>query len=225
MSGGLAYSLVADDAKPAAGRRRPAPKSLTKGDRREQTLLDCAEKLLHERPLSELTMEAVAVEAGLSRSAVYFYFANKTALVEALIERANEQVAASFEDPAADVDLNGYLKQSVAQVFQSWRLHGPVFQARIEMAASGGVARVRWRAAMSRNVRSIVALIERERRKGTVPGAPVVNLESRIAIESSCWMVERSCYALFTREHSEEEEQLLRKVLTGMLLGLANNFR
>lgn len=205
-----------------AGRRRATAKSPTKGDRREQALLVSAEKLLHERPLGELTIEAVAADAGVSRSAVYFYFASKTALVEALIDRANEQVAALFEDPGVDLDLNGYLKQTVAQVFQSWRLHGPVFRAAIEMATSDGAARVRWRAAMLRNVDSIVALIERERRKGTEPGAPEVNLESRVAIESVCWMVERSCYALFTREHSEEDEQRLHGVLTGMVLGIAS---
>jgi AcrR family transcriptional regulator len=209
---------VRSGSEAGAGRRRATAKSPTKGDRRVQTLLVSAEKLLHETPLGELTIEAVAADAGLSRSAVYFYFASKTALVEALIERANEQVAALFEDPGVDVDLNGYLKQTVAQVFQSWRLHGPVFQAAIEMATSDSSARVRWRAAMLRNVDSIIALIERERRKGTEPGAP----ESRVAIESVCWMVERSCYALFTREHSEEDEQRLHAVLTGMVLGLAS---
>jgi AcrR family transcriptional regulator len=212
---------VSTGAEANAGRRRTAPRPSTKGDRRERALLDSAERLLRETPLSELTIEAVAADAGLSRSAVYFYFASKTALVEALIERANDEVATFFEGPAADVDLNGYLEQILAHVFQSWRLHGPVFQAAIEMAVTDGAARVRWRAATLRYVDAIVALIERELRKAAGPGAPEVTPELRVGIESVCWMVERSCYALFTREHSEEEVQRLHLVLTQMVLGLS----
>jgi TetR/AcrR family transcriptional regulator, ethionamide resistance regulator len=224
-SGPLICPVVAEGAQAGAGRRRSVPKSPTKGDLREQALLDSAEKLLHERPLGELTMESVAAEAGLSRSAVYFYFASKTALVEALIERANDEVSAFFETPAADLGLNGYLVQTLAHVFRSWRLHGPVFQAAIEMSISDSAARARWRTSTLRNVDAIIALIERERRKGTEPGSPEVDEASRVAIESVCWMVERSCYALFTREHSEEDEQLLHNVLTGMVLGLASMSR
>jgi AcrR family transcriptional regulator len=187
--------------------------------------LDSAEKLLHERPLSELTIEAVAADVGLSRSAVYFYFASKSALVEALIERATEEIAAFFEAPAADVDLGGYFEQVLAHVFASWGLHGPVFQAAIEMSITDSAARDRWRAIILRYADAIVALAERELRRNGGPDAQTVSPELRVGIESVCWMVERSCYALFTREHSEEDVRRLHFVLRQMALGLAGFFR
>src|SRR4051812_6589403 len=58
----------------ARRRRREAPR---KGDLREQAILDAAEALLESETLDTLTVEAIARGAGITRNALYFYFASK----------------------------------------------------------------------------------------------------------------------------------------------------
>ncbi|WP_307821929.1 TetR family transcriptional regulator [Streptomyces coffeae] len=57
------------------GGRSDAPR---KGDLREQALLDAAEALLEHTSLEELTVEAIAKGAGISRGSLYFASATNT---------------------------------------------------------------------------------------------------------------------------------------------------
>jgi TetR/AcrR family transcriptional regulator, ethionamide resistance regulator len=186
---------------------------MTRGDRQEQILLRGAEKLLHERPLSELTMEAVAAEAGMSRSAVYFYFGSKGAIVDTLIERLSEEMFTPFREPPEGQGFAEYLERTMGQVFTSWRQHRPVFQAAIELSTSDADSRVRWRANIKQFADAIARVAERERAQGRL--RPEGDLGQCAA--AACWMVERSCYMLFSREHSAVEEQQLMDTLTLML--------
>lgn len=72
---------------------------------REQ-LLDAAERLFLERGLAATSLQDIARVAGVTRGAVYWHFADKVALAEALFERVDlpmEQVLAAAErDLAAD---------------------------------------------------------------------------------------------------------------------------
>jgi AcrR family transcriptional regulator len=200
-----------DDDAPATRRRRAM--RITRGDRQEQILLRGAEKLLHERPLSELTMEAVAAEAGMSRSAVYFYFGSKAAIVDTLIERLTDEMLAPFRNPPEGQGLAEYLERTMRQVFASWRQHRPVFQAAIELSTSDADSRVRWRANMKQFTETVARVAERERAQGRLdPGGDLGQCAA-----AAGWMVERSCYMLFSREHSAVEEQELMDTLTLMV--------
>ena len=54
----------------------------------ERAILDAASQALAEEHYEKLTMDAIAKRAFVSRTAVYFYFDNKRALIDRLIQRA-----------------------------------------------------------------------------------------------------------------------------------------
>lgn len=53
----------------------------------EKAILDAASEALEEVPFDRLTMDGIARRAFVSRTAVYFYFDNKRAVVDRLIQR------------------------------------------------------------------------------------------------------------------------------------------
>ncbi|MES3023030.1 MAG: TetR/AcrR family transcriptional regulator [Pseudomonadota bacterium] len=68
-------------ATPKAPRRRLAPE-----DRVEQ-ILDCAGQLIMDGGLTEISMERLGRDAGVSKALIYNYFPNLTDLLRALLER------------------------------------------------------------------------------------------------------------------------------------------
>ncbi len=57
------------------------------------SILDAAASLLDEHGIDQITMTAIAGEAGLSKAALYRYFPNKAAIIRSLAERTFEQDA------------------------------------------------------------------------------------------------------------------------------------
>lgn len=197
---------------PHAGRRRSARKS--HGDRREQALLRSAEQLLQSRPLHEITIEAIAAGAGMSRSQLYFYFDGKAALIDALIERVSLEMLGPFRASDFDMDMGDYVREALPQVFRSWREHRPVFQAAIELAGQDADTRQRWRENIGRFSVEIGSVLERNRASGRLPK---IGDSAELAAIAG-WMVERNCYMLFTREHDVvEEDRLLAMLIDGLL--------
>src|SRR3954454_15598860 len=89
-------ALPASEAAPRG--RRGARAS---GDDRERAILTTAERLLEERPLSEISVEDLARGAGISRPTFYFYFPSKDAVLLTLVDRMVEAGTASREEALA----------------------------------------------------------------------------------------------------------------------------
>jgi AcrR family transcriptional regulator len=142
-------------------RRRRAMR-VNRGDRQERILLNGAEKLLLQRPLGELTIEAVAAEAGMSRSAVYFYFANKSAIIDTSIEQVTEEMFTPFARYSEDQGLAEYVERVLGQTVASWRQHRAVFQASVELSTSDAASRVRWRIILKRFTDAMVLVHSEE---------------------------------------------------------------
>src|ERR1700754_3961139 len=88
------------------GRRSSRPS----GDDREAAILRTAERLLEEKPLTEVSVDDLAKGAGISRPTFYFYFPSRDAVVMTIIERMvpaitaagrTEAMALLLEDPRA----------------------------------------------------------------------------------------------------------------------------
>lgn len=60
-------------------------------------VLDAAEAIVQARGVPALTLDAAAREAGVSKGGLLYHFASKEALVEGLLTRLSEFVAAQFE--------------------------------------------------------------------------------------------------------------------------------
>jgi AcrR family transcriptional regulator len=68
----------------------PGPAATDLGSRNptEDAILAAAREALHDEPYDRVTIEGIAKRAFVSRTTVYFYFPNKRAVVDRLIQRA-----------------------------------------------------------------------------------------------------------------------------------------
>jgi AcrR family transcriptional regulator len=191
-----------DDAR-STGRRRA---KVSKADLREQALLDAAEETLGRSTVAGLTMGAVAKEAGITRSAAYFYFASKEEVVRAVIERATRHIYSGLEASGDAVDTTS-LKRAVDVQVDIWRRHGHIFGVGVELSILAKYRQV-WVSLMGHGIDLACQAVAHDRARGLVGGDPA---QDPTRLEALAWMGERTCYLLFTREHTEAEEEQLRE--------------
>ncbi|MGO8962516.1 MAG: TetR/AcrR family transcriptional regulator, partial [Mycobacterium sp.] len=80
------------------GRRSARPS----GDDRELAILTTAERLLEQRPLTDISVDDLAKGAGLSRPTFYFYFPSKDAVLLTLCERVIVEADSALESMVAN---------------------------------------------------------------------------------------------------------------------------
>ncbi len=103
-------------------------------ERRRQQLLDCATDVLAESGFGQITIEAIAQRAGVTRPVIYDTFGDLDALLHALIDRAEASALGALrqivgDDPAADTDPDRFLIDGFATFLgavraepRTWRL-------------------------------------------------------------------------------------------------------
>ena len=70
----------------------------------EALILDAAREALAEEPYERITIDAIARRAFVSRTALYFYFPNKRAVIDRLIQLAFSEI---YEAAAPYLDGDG----------------------------------------------------------------------------------------------------------------------
>jgi AcrR family transcriptional regulator len=70
--------------------------------RREQLILQAAEKLFHERSYDGVGVDAIGKEAGIVGSGVYRHFASKDEILAALIDQATDALLTRLPEPSSD---------------------------------------------------------------------------------------------------------------------------
>ncbi|MGQ4513208.1 TetR family transcriptional regulator [Streptomyces sp. DW26H14] len=170
------------------GRRRETP---TKGDLREQAILDTAEALLDTEGFEQMTVEAIANGAGISRGALYFYFGSKQDVLAALVvrtmSRLNSAAPAGTEGPAGDP--MAAVAEAVRRTRDTWRAHGRVMRAAVEYAALIPEVGAAWNA----TVEGFAAATARNLVAAGVPGTTTPDGAHALAT-ALCWMTERMFY-------------------------------
>ncbi|CAJ1587472.1 TetR/AcrR family transcriptional regulator [[Mycobacterium] wendilense] len=194
-------------AKPPRTPRRFQAAVPRAGDERRDLLLDSLENLLTSIPVADLSMEAIASAASLSRTSVYFYFGNKGEAVDALIARATEQMQAQMFPRTRDEPLRDFVARIVAAALDGWRRHCPAYIAAVELSASRGPGVSRWRMIMSAFAEVLAQGVLAE-------DAELSDADAQQRGAIVCWMVERNFYFLFTNDHTVEEEETLAAGLT-----------
>lgn len=149
----------------ATGARVPRSRNDT-----ERAILDAAREALSQEPYPGLTMDSIARRAYVSRTALYFYFPSKRAIVDRLIQRAFTDMyeAASpyldgGEDPRGELHLG--LERVVATVSR----HAGTLLLAAQL--SGGADRLpdEWEPYISRFLVAGTARIARDQQRGVAP--------------------------------------------------------
>jgi TetR/AcrR family transcriptional regulator, ethionamide resistance regulator len=207
---------AAAKAKPAAnGRGRRATRA--SGDDRERAILETAERLLEERPLSEISVDDLAKGAGISRPTFYFYFPSKDAVVLTIIDRLVAAAAGSREEALATMaegELRAGLRQALADLYGAFSSRRAVTLAAAELRMRNPEARELWSEVMEGWVADVTAVIEAERARGAAPnGQPARDL-AIVLVQ----MNERVQYATFADESPSLEEDRVLDVLVDIWL-------
>ncbi|MGN6556511.1 MAG: TetR/AcrR family transcriptional regulator [Solirubrobacterales bacterium] len=206
---------TASNAPAAPGRGRRAARA--SGDERERAILETAERLLEERPLSEISVDDLAKGAGISRPTFYFYFPSKDSVVLTIIDRLVVATAGSREEALkmlAEGEPRAGLRQALSDLYGAFRSRRAVSLAAAELRMTNPEARELWSQVMEGWVADTTAVIEAERARGAAPpGQPARDLA--IALVQ---MNERVQYATFTGESPSLEEDRVLDVLVDIWL-------
>src|SRR5580693_8684690 len=79
---------------------KPAPWLTRKGQQTRQRIVAAAADLMLQQGVARTTLDDVRVEAGVSSSQIYHYFADKEALVRAVVDRQAQNVVGGIHEPA-----------------------------------------------------------------------------------------------------------------------------
>ena len=163
------YHEVMSATSPA---RRRGPR---KGDTREADILRTLEQLIATKPFAAIGIDELALGAGISRSAFYFYFASKDAVLSALIQELEVDLMAEHADWYAGtgpVEAEAALRRSTSYVVALWQARGPLLRL-MHLPADVPEPVQQFRArSQERQRRLTVERIERERAAGLAPPGP-----------------------------------------------------
>jgi len=146
---------------------------LSPGERREQ-LLDLGVRLFARRSLDELSVDALAQEAGISRGLLYHYFGDKLGFREAVVRRAAEDLIAATAPPVAGEPLERLMVSMTAYLDWVERNHEG-YLSLMRGAASDPVLRDVYDNARAALTDRIFASDD----SGLLPDTPVVRLVVR----------------------------------------------
>jgi AcrR family transcriptional regulator len=169
-----------------AGRRRP-----TKGDRREQAILEGAYELLRDTPLRAVSIDDLAKRAGLSRSSFYFYFQSKWQVLFAMLGPVVEDVFAAsrfiFERPV-DMAPQEAIEQAAAEVVAVWHRHGHILREVGDAVGAEPELQSQWESNLGQFIEAAAVAIERDRSAGVAIDGP----PARALAAALMWMGERN---------------------------------
>jgi AcrR family transcriptional regulator len=159
---------------------------------------------------ADLSIERIATRAGISRTAFYFYFADK----RELLMRLNEGLAEEFygkadiwysgsEDPEAEI------REALRNIARLYEEHGTLLRVITEVATYDEEVADLWRGLMGRFIDATRERIESEQRAGNAsasaaPGPMAFAL---------CWMNERVLYEELVQETPIAREELVESLM------------
>lgn len=187
-------------------------KRISRDERRgiiERQLLAAAERLMADgASFTELSVERLAKEAGISRATFYIYFEDKGHLLRQLTGQVFADFTAAANNWWTVVDRHdpADTESSVRGIIAAFRDHQHLMNAVGEMASyTPGVADT-LRTLMDRVITEVEAVIEAGKAAGIVrPGLP-----SHATATALSWMVERTCSQVIPGGDPQHDEDLAR---------------
>ena len=169
--------------------RRPAQRS----DARRDAILDALDRGLQQCSFDAVSLAEVARSAGVSRSAFYFYFENKSAAVAALMERMYDDtffVNDVFTTAVAD-SPRARVYTMLDGLFETWERHRHLFAAQLQARAHSAAVREIWDSTRQSIVGSVAAMISAERGSGAAPDGLDAAVLATVFLEFNDRIVER----------------------------------
>ncbi|MEJ5944196.1 TetR/AcrR family transcriptional regulator [Pseudokineococcus basanitobsidens] len=181
------------------------------GDDRQRAIVDVLEELLRSRPLAEISVDEIAGGAEISRSAFYFYFASKQAVLLELLDRMVREVDERLAAVPSRVEQPREWWGACLAVFVDvFGAHRAVTATLAEARATVPELRAEWGRRLAGWVDLTAATIAAEQRRGRA-GAVVDARATSVVLNA---MNERVIAASLTGEEPSLPPQQLLVVLT-----------
>ena len=180
---------------PSVTRKPQANREQDRQQRREQLehrLLDATERLMRDgATFTELSVDRLATEAGISRASFYIYFEDKGHLLRRLAGQVFGELATSAERwwGAAGQHNPDDLRAALAGIVEIYRRHQAVLAALNEMAAYDLTMAQSYRDLLAGITQRLIRVIE----DGQTDGSVRSELPAATTASALTWMVERVC--------------------------------
>lgn len=182
------------------GRRATRPS----GDDRELAIFTTLERLLQDRPFTEISVDDLARGAGISRPTFYFYFPSKDAVLLTLFERVILEADATFEGRAEDytADPARVWRDGIFAFFEPMRAHRSVALAGVAATVTNAEIRELWSTFLQKWIDRTAAIIIAERARGAAPDTvPAQDLAAALNL-----MNERAMFASYSAQKPAPDE-------------------
>ncbi|MDT5263943.1 MAG: TetR/AcrR family transcriptional regulator, ethionamide resistance regulator [Mycobacterium sp.] len=172
--------------------RRPQANRQERRERIERQLLDATERLMADgTSFTELSVDRLATEAGISRASFYIYFEDKGHLLRSLTGQVFGDLANAGErwwSVAQRRDPRDVLA-AMSGIVASYRQHQPLLVALNEMAGYDPQVGATYREILTAISGRVAAVIE----EGQGDGVIRLEVSAATAASALTWMVERTC--------------------------------
>ncbi|WP_200931270.1 TetR/AcrR family transcriptional regulator [Frankia sp. R43] len=166
-----------------------------RGDQRRAAMMRALDELLKEHDLDEINVAAITAEAGVSRSAFYFYFEDKAACAAALGSDVYQEVLTATH---ALITTGGPPRERIGRtiraVLTSGEKHRHLIQGMLVARQRSETVRRLWDEYRESFIGPLAEMIDAERAAGTAPAGP----DSRALVTVLLELNERSLEQLST---------------------------
>ncbi|MFI5506852.1 TetR/AcrR family transcriptional regulator [Mycobacterium sp. NPDC051804] len=179
-----------------------------------QRLLEATEGLMSDGlSFTELSVDRLAAEAGISRATFYIYFEDKRQLLLELSRRVTAELgkAAALWFDASDKRDPESARRSVRQIVAVYREHQAVLAAFVELASYDPVVAEAHTAIVHGVAGQAEAALDRAIAAGAA--GPAHSLATSRALT---WMIERTCHQL-VRNSPPEADDAIAEALTEII--------
>ncbi len=172
--------------------RKPQANREQRREQMERRLLDATERLMREgASFTELSVDRLSTEAGISRASFYIYFEDKGHLLRRLARQVFGDLASGAERwwGVAWRHNPDDVRAAMAGIIESFRRHQAVLVALNEMAAYDPLTAQTYRELLTAISQRLTRVIE----DGQADGSIRRELPAATTASALTWMVERAC--------------------------------
>lgn len=131
--------------------RRVSERPQARSEDRRRRILRGLEHQLQRHSLADVSISAVTRQAGLGRSAFYFYFPNKNAAVaELLVDVYDELVVLATNLLEGHGEPQESLREALGHTVSVWRRHARLLAAMLDACAADAEVATVWRGWITR---------------------------------------------------------------------------